>query len=208
MTVQTIAANQVELSDLIDRSNLTRIDDLDFFPEWQTDLPTLTDIDRQLLDRVRAGYFNLIDYPPMRKDAVRMAIVDPILFIAGFYLPPFYIRSEAPISLEIPDEERFISGRIDTLIFREHLWVMVIEAKRASLSIEAGLAQLLTYLLAAPNPTNYGSITSGGEFIFVKLEKGDRPKYATSDMFLMRNSRSNNLYEVLQILKKIAALPG
>ncbi|MGD1902111.1 MAG: restriction endonuclease subunit R [Geitlerinemataceae cyanobacterium] len=206
MTASTIAANQVELSDLIDRLDLTRINDLDFFSEWQTDLPTLADLDRQLLDRVRDGYFNLIEYPPLREDAIRMAILDPILFIAGLYLPPFHIRSEAPISLEIPDEDRSISGRIDTLIFREHLWVMVIEAKRASLSIEAGLAQLLTYLLAAPNPTNYGLITSGGEFIFVKLEQGTRPKYATSDMFVMRNRRRNELYEVLQILKKLADL--
>ena len=208
MTVQTIAANQVELSDLIDRFNLTRIDDPAFFPEWQTNLPPITDLDRQLLDRIRAGYLNLLDYPPMREDAVRMAILDPILFVAGLYLPPFHFRSEIPVNLDISDEDQTISGRIDTLIFREQLWVMVIEAKRASLSIEAGLAQLLTYLLAAPNLVNYGLITSGGEFAFVKLEQGDQPRYAVSDIFLTRNSRHNELYEVLQILKKLTALSG
>jgi predicted type IV restriction endonuclease len=208
MTTQTLAANQVELSDLIDRFNLARIDDPAFFPEWQTNLPPITDLDRQLLDRVRAGYLNLQNYPPMREDAVRMAIIDPILFIAELYLPPFHFRSEVPVTLNIPDDEQFITGRIDTLIFREQLWIMVIEAKRASLSIEAGLAQLLTYLLAAPNPVNYGLITSGGEFAFVKLEQGRPPRYAISDIFLTRNSRQNELYEVLQILKKLTALSG
>ena len=54
MTAQALAANQIELSDLIDRFNLTHIDDPAFFPEWQTNLPPITDLDRQLLKKLTA----------------------------------------------------------------------------------------------------------------------------------------------------------
>jgi hypothetical protein len=84
---------------------------------------------------------------------------------------------------------------------------MVIEAKRASFSIEAGLAQILAYMLANPNPEKpcYGMIVTGGSFIFVKLIKGETPQYARSDLFGISN-RTNNLHDVLRILKRLTQL--
>jgi hypothetical protein len=35
-----------------------------FFREWQDDLPEITDLEKQALDRVKASYLNLIKYPP------------------------------------------------------------------------------------------------------------------------------------------------
>ncbi|MEH1822295.1 MAG: hypothetical protein V7L31_25000 [Nostoc sp.] len=46
----------------------------------------------------------------------------------------------------MPDEDVIIKGRIDTLVLKEQLWVMIIESKRASFSVEQGLAQILAYL--------------------------------------------------------------
>lgn len=52
-----------------------------FFREWQDNLPEITDWQKQMLDRVKAGYFNLLYYPPLLEKPVNMAIVSPLLFI-------------------------------------------------------------------------------------------------------------------------------
>ncbi len=134
-----------------------------------------------------------------------MAIVDPILFIGKFFLYPYHIRSEKSINLELADKEVIIRGRIDALVLKEQLWVMIIESKRAEFSIEAGLAQLLTYLLASSRPeaSNYGLIVTGGSLIFVKLVKTEIPQYSTSKIFSIRNP-GNELFDVLRILKNLS----
>ncbi len=90
---------------------------------------------------------------------------------------------------------------------KEKLWVMIIESKRAEFSIEAGLAQLLTYLLASPHSEhpNYGLIVTGGSFIFVKLVKTEIPQYGTSKMFVIRNP-GNELFDVIRILKSLSQI--
>ncbi|MFB8788747.1 MAG: hypothetical protein U7123_07820 [Potamolinea sp.] len=84
---------------------------------------------------------------------------------------------------------------------------MVIESKQAAFSIEAGLAQILAYMLATTHPENpfFGMITTGGSFIFIKLVQGETPQYTTSNFWEIRN-RGNNLYSVLSILKKLSTL--
>jgi hypothetical protein len=83
---------------------------------------------------------------------------------------------------------------------------MVIESKQAAYSVEAGIAQILAYMLENPNTKkpNYGMITSGGTFIFIKLVKQETPKYATSKLFATRNP--GDLYEVLRILKHLSQI--
>jgi hypothetical protein len=85
---------------------------------------------------------------------------------------------------------------------------MIIESKRASYSIEAGLAEILSYMLGSPNQKQpiYGMITTGGSFAFVKLVNYDKPLYALSKIFFTRNPLENELYKVLQILKCITEL--
>jgi len=80
--------------------------------------------------------------------------------------------------------------------------LMVIESKRLTYSVEVGLDQILSYMLASPPEKVYGMITTGESFIFLKLVKGNPPRYATSDIFHLRN-RGNQLEQVLQILKKL-----
>jgi hypothetical protein len=41
-----------------------------------------------------AGYLNLLKKPPLLENAVRMAVLHPLLFIAGFYLSPFQVKPE------------------------------------------------------------------------------------------------------------------
>jgi hypothetical protein len=204
---QTIQAKDINLRYLIDNFNIQLVLDNQFFREWQEDLPEITDLDKQLLDKVKTGYFNLLNYPPLLEDVVRMGIVDPILFIGDFYLAPFYVKSEESIDIAVPDEDVIIKGRMDTLVLQNRLWVMIIESKKASFSVEQGLAQILAYMLGNPylDQPSFGMIATGSEFIFVKLVQGNSPRYALSKGFLMRNP-GNELYDVLRILKRLTQL--
>jgi len=201
-----IRATDITLHDLKTRFGLRRSDDEKFFQEWQGQLTEITDTDRHILDRIKAGYLNLIEYPPTLEDTVKIAVLGPLLSLAGFYLPPFHIRSETSVSFSDTDEGVTIEGKIDILVFREQFWVMVIESKRAILSLEAGLSQLIAYMLANPHPDRpgFGMITNGGSFMFIKLVRNkETARYAVSRIFEIRNP-GNELYAVLQILKKTA----
>ncbi|MEH2060980.1 MAG: hypothetical protein V7K50_01705 [Nostoc sp.] len=73
--------------------------------------------------------------------------------------------------------------------------------------MEQGLAQILAYLLGNRDndKPSFGMITTGSEFIFVKLVKENSPGYALSKGFLMRNP-GNELYNVVRILKRVTQL--
>lgn len=143
---QTVEAKNIDLRYLIDNFGIQLVLDEQFFNEWQEYLPEITQLDKQLLDKVKAGYFNLLNFPPLLEDVVRMAIIDPILFIGDFY-----VKSEESVDIAVSDEDVIIKGKIDTLVFYNQLWVMIIESKKASFSIEEGLAQMLAYMLASPD---------------------------------------------------------
>ena len=155
MAIQTVQARDINLRYLIDNFGIELVRNPDFFPEWQNDLPELSVYDKQLLDKIKDGYFNLLNYPPLLEGVVRQAITDPLLFIGDFYLAPFYVKSEESIDIEVPDKDVVIKGRIDTLVLRDQLWVMIIESKKASFSIEEGLAQLLAYMLGSPSTAGH-----------------------------------------------------
>ncbi|MDB9511983.1 restriction endonuclease subunit R [Kamptonema animale CS-326] len=205
--VQTLQAQAVNLRDLIDKFGIQLVQDEGFFREWQDDLPEITDLDRQLLDKVKAGYINLLNYPPLLENVIRMAVLDPMLFIGDFYLAPFYVKAEKSVEIVSEDKGTIIRGNMDTLVLKDQFWVMVIESKKDEFSIEAGLAQILAYMLGNPHPNqpSYGLINAGGTFIFVKLVKAKVPLYALSRMFGIRNP-GNDLYAVLRIMKRLSQL--
>lgn len=205
--VQTLQAENITLRDLIDFYGLQFVDDRSFFSEWQGELPELSDLEMQLLDQIKAGYLNLRNDPPLLENTVNAAILSPLLFVGRFYLPPFHIKLEKSIELSTQDQDVVIKGRIDFLLLNRQLWVTVIESKQVAYSVEAGLDQILAYMLAAPQSqdTVFGMITSGGSFMFLKLVKGGVPQYGTSNIFDIRN-RGNELYDVLKILKRLSQL--
>jgi len=102
--VQIIQAQDIDLRYLIENYGLQLVEYSLFFPEWQEDLPELSDSDKQQLDKVKAGYLNRLNYPPLLEDVVRMAVLDPILFIGDFYLAPFYVKSEQSIDIVEEDD--------------------------------------------------------------------------------------------------------
>jgi hypothetical protein len=205
--VQTIQANNITLEELQTLFGLQFVRDEDFFREWQDELPEITDFQKQQLDQIKAGYFNLLEHPPLLEKTISLSIVSPLLFTGEFYLQPFYIKPEKSVEISEEDAGVIVKGSLDTLVLKDQLWLMVIESKRVSFSIEAGLAQILAYLLGNPNSEkpSYGMIATGGSFMFVKLVNGETPRYGTSDLFGISN-RTNNLHDVLRILKRLTQL--
>jgi hypothetical protein len=208
---QTIRDHYISLRDLETQFGLQRTFDVHFFREWQIELPEMEESDKRFLDRIKDSYFNLIKYPPLLEDTVKIAILGPLLNLAGFYLYPFHTKSEYSVKLSDVDEELVVEGKMDVLVLKDQFWIMVIESKRASFSIEAGLAQILVYMLANPNPKKscFGMITTGGSFVFIKLLKSETPLYALSRVFELNNP-GNDLYTVLGVLKQLeqTALEG
>ena len=204
----TIASSKVDFQQLIRQFTLKVTREISFFPKWYEALPEISEGDRSVLDRVQSGFWNSVEYPPFSEKLIQILVLGPLLLLAGFYEPPFHIQAEKSVEISAPDENGItVRGRIDVLVLKEQVWALVIEAKEAEFSIEAGVAQLLSYMLANPvtNKPSYGLIASGGSFIFVKLLTGETNHYGFSKIYEIRNP-GNDLYEVLQVLKKIANL--
>ncbi|MGK7920985.1 MAG: restriction endonuclease subunit R [Trichodesmium sp.] len=200
--VQTIEARNITLYELETNFNLQLVKDEQFFQEWQDNLPEITELEKQHLDRVQASYSNLEKYPPILENTVKMVVLSPLLNLAGFYLPPFHIKSEKSIEISDQDEEIIVCGEIYVLTIFNQLWILVIESKKATFSLEVGKPQLLAYMLGNSNPDKpvYGMITNGNSFIFIKLIQQETPQYALSRLFYIFNP-GNDLYNVLRVLK-------
>lgn len=150
---------------------------------------------------------DVLKKPPVLQNAVRMVILYPLLFIAGFYLSPLQVKAKYPITIISEEGEGLrIEGRMDILVLKDQFWFLVIESKRPSISLEEGIAQILAYMLGTPHEDRpiFGLLTNGAYFRFVKLVKQPIIQYGLSDTFVIYN-QGNPLYLVLQILKQLAS---
>ncbi len=204
--VQTIPAQDITINDLKTKFNLQHANERQFFREWQDNLPEVSESEKQLLERIKTNFLNLIEYPPLLENAVKMVVLSPLLDLAGFYQRPLRISTEKQVEIISEDEGTIIKGKIDVLVLQEQLWILVIEAKKAQFSLEPGIPQALAYMLDHPHPEKpiFGLVTNGSNFIFIKLIKQERLLYALSDEFTLR--RANDLYIVLKILKQFGHL--
>jgi hypothetical protein len=203
----TLTAREISITDLESQFNLHYTDDLTFFSEWQENLPLLSDAERERCDRIKTSFSYLLRYPPLLENTVKMVVLSGLLDMAGFYLPPFHIQSETSTEIIDQDQDLTVKGSLDVLVLCQSFWVLVIESKRATFSLEVGRSQLLAYLLASPQikiKPIYGLLTNGSNFVFLKLAyQNNIPTYTLSDEFIIHN-RENGLYSVLQILKRLA----
>jgi hypothetical protein len=203
--VQIIQGKDVNFNQLIEQFNLQRTDDENFFREWRDNLPELNELEKQNIEEIKTEYQHLSRYPIL-EPVVKMVVLSPLLRLAGFYQPPFYIASEEEVEISSEDEGTIIRGRIDILVFHPPFWVLVIEAKRAQYSLAVAIPQALAYMLAdttALKPV-FGFVTNGNEFRFIKLIKSETPQYALSDLFAL-DSR-DDLSTVIKVLKRLAHL--
>lgn len=205
--VQTISADRITLYDLNQRFQLVQTTDSSFFPEWQDSLPTLTEEESQRLERIRTIVANL-EQRSVLENTIKLAVIAPLLDLSGFFLPPFYVSTEDSVEIEATDQTLLVRGRIDILVLKEQLWVLLIESKRAEFSVKVGIPQVLSYMLASPQRHRplYGLVTNGTDFIFLKLQFQDVPCYGRSRQLVL--GQDNDLERVLQILKRLATITG
>jgi hypothetical protein len=204
--VQTIQASELTLREVEQKFSLQENLDLSFFPEWQNNLPELTETEKQTLDKIKSNFLYLSKYP-MSEEVVKLVVISPLLSLAGFYSPPFRLRTENPIKIALEKDDEEVRGRIDILVLQELLWVLVIESKEAGFSLIQAIPQALSYMMATPTPQipAYSLVTNGSEFRFIKLQVQPTPEYGFSDLFTLQR-RDNDLYGVASILKKISDL--
>ncbi len=179
METPTLAqpATTLSLSDLREKFQVTRDRTDPFFEQWLLAADPLSSFEQQCLDRLKRNYENIIETNPL-EEVVKLVVAAPLLDLAGFYQPPFSIRAEVATQLVVPDDSNQIfTGRIDVLVVKQRLWVLVIESKQSRLDVIAGIPQALTYLLSRPAEAQpaeladrFGMVTNGREVVFLKLQ--------------------------------------
>ncbi|NJP08153.1 MAG: restriction endonuclease subunit R [Leptolyngbyaceae cyanobacterium RU_5_1] len=203
--VQTIPAKDITFAQLGEMFGLERSDNEQFFRERQDNIPELSDLEKQALNEVKRDYMHLSRYT-LLEPIVKMVILSPLLKLAGFYRPPFYLAAEKEVEIVSEDEGTIVRGRLDVLVFQPQFWVTVIEAKNTQYSLEVGVPQALTYMMANPHTEKpaYGFVTNGREFEFLKLTQQGEPRYSRSYPFSI--DRGDDLHRVLAALKHVAQL--
>ncbi|BAY61660.1 hypothetical protein NIES22_17270 [Calothrix brevissima NIES-22] len=192
------------LKDAETRFNLTRNESEEFFPEWVTELPEITESEKASLDVLRRRYLYHRGEGDLLEGTVMLLVVSPLLALAGFYDPPFKIQAEASVELVLNDGEEILRGRIDVLVLQNQFWVVVLESKKTTLSVWSAIPQALAYLMANPHPNKpvFGMVTNGDDVLFIKLTQNPTPQYDLSRVFALFTS-NRELYAILQILKRI-----
>ena len=202
--VVAVTQSATTLAEVETRFDLVRSVEENFFSEWQSSLPRLSKQENLSLDLLyRRLQYHRAD-GELLEGAVTLLVVAPLLELAGFYDPPYKLKSEASVEISVDDGEETLRGRIDALILQEQLWAIAIEAKKTTIPIRSALPQLLTYLLANPQPNQplFGLITNGDEVLFVKLSQVNSMQYDISRAFSLYTIRSE-LTQVLQVLKQL-----
>jgi hypothetical protein len=188
----------------------------DFFPEWQRELPDLTEFEVHQIDRLQARFAAHRDRGTVAEGAVDKLLLSPLLDLVGFYELEFGIQTEKAVEFAVKDGDEVLRGRMDTLIVRDDFWVLVIEAKRTIMSALA-VPQALSYMMCSPHPDDhrsvvdhrpaYGLVSNGEEFIFLKVVAEPMPLYSTSKLFAtFFPPGGQELHSVVQVLKRLKAL--
>jgi hypothetical protein len=209
VATKPIAKTVTSLDDLKQRFNLSPAPSDSFFAEWRCDLPSLSEVEQAAIGEIYQRFRRHRDRGTLSEGTVNQLLIAPILTLAGLYDPPFFVTSEPTVMLEVKRDGEILRGRIDTLVLQGQLWVLVVESKD-SISFTTALPQALAYMLANPDQSKpiYGLITSGDEFMFLKLQSGDPPIYDSSDVFYLLHPRRNQLLNVFAILKQIRLAIG
>ncbi len=186
------------LRDVHEQFHLKPSQDAEFFLEWQVEFPEVSAMERERLREIQMDYLHQSE-DVMHESAVKMVVLSPLLALAGFYRSPFRIVAQKSIKVQARDDGHFYRGLIDVLVLHRQFWVMVVESKRNTFSLEVARPQALTYVSANPMtlPT-FGLITNGINFRLLKLLGRE---YAESNDFSLRNQADMEV--LLQVLKSL-----
>jgi hypothetical protein len=97
--IQVIQAENVTLAYLKKNFALSKSEDEQFFTEWFDYMPEISELEKQYLDRVKNNYLNVLENAPLLEEAVKLVVLSPLLDLAGFYRPPFYIATEETVEI-------------------------------------------------------------------------------------------------------------
>ncbi|MDV3348644.1 type I restriction endonuclease subunit R [Leptothoe sp. LEGE 181152] len=188
---------------------LRRTEEDNFFQEWCTDFPALTDMDRAGLTELRRRYLYQRSQGQLLENTVTLLFASPLLTLAGFYDPPFRLKAEESVQLTLEDPEEVLQGRLDVLVLKEQFWVVVLESKKTALSVWSALPQTLAYLMADPQSEqpSFALMTNDDNSVFVKVARSQGGKYNFSRVFAAMTS-DQELCEILQILRRIGQVVG
>jgi hypothetical protein len=114
---QIIPASDLALCDVEDRFGLQRSFDPALVLEWQEHLPSVTPVEQQWLDQVKADFLLLERYP-LHEEVVKLAVLSPLLFFARLFHHPFYPRAEVDVSIAAADDGVMVRGKVDVLVLR------------------------------------------------------------------------------------------
>lgn len=202
--MQTLAVTETitTIAEAEKRFGLSRSESQDFFTEWHDQLPEINSNDRTNLEILWQRYIYHRSGGHLLESTVMLLLVSPLLTVAGLYDPPFRIKAEESVQITVADSEETLQGRIDVLVLKERLWIIVLESKKTMLSVWSALPQTLVYLMASPNPDlpTFGMFTNGDDIVFVKL---DNQQYAMSRVFAPLTTQSE-LESACSILRRIA----
>jgi hypothetical protein len=179
-----------------------------FFPEWQDNLPALAEHESAQLAHIQQRFIEHRDRGSLPEGAVDKLMISPLLDLAGLYDSRFTIQTEASVEIDLPAEGEILQGRMDTLILRGAIWVLVIEAKNSTFALSVALPQLLTYMLSADladGAARFGLVTNGEEFRFVKLQvQGEMNWFDVSVILSVMPPSRSQLPQMMQVLKGFA----
>ncbi len=201
----TITDEIKTLNDVENRFNLCRNTDAVFFSEWFDNLPALTPNEKEHLDRIKNIYLYNSSDGALTEATVNLILISPLVYLAGFCDPPFKIRAEKSVDIVVEEKDEIYRGRIDILVLQKQFWVVLAESKSTKLSFSLAIPQALTYMMGNPfsNRPVFGLVTNGDNFLFLKLVKSSVAQYAFSSDFSVYGLPDNELYAVLQVMKKI-----
>jgi hypothetical protein len=203
--MQTLAVTETvtTIAEAEQKFGLVRSESKDFLTEWYDQLPEINSSDRTSLEVLWRRYIYHRSGGHLLESTVMLLLVSPLLTITGLYDPPFLLKAEESVLIKISDSEETLQGRIDVLVLRDRIWIIVLESKKTMLSVWSALPQTLAYLMASPNgdrPT-FAMLTNGDDIVFVKLEG---KQYAMSQV-LSPLVNQGELEMAWRVLRKIAA---
>ncbi len=186
---------------------LSPSNDPDFFAEWLEVLPALSVAEQDFLDRLKQRYFYYAADGAITEGTIDVVLVSPLLELLGLCDPPYKIRGEKLVRIEIESGAEILEGFIDALVVQDQFWLILIEEKRYGFSVMQALPQTLTDMMGQPltDSPAFGLITTGEDYLFVKVDRRSRT-YGWSNKFTLSNPQRNELYDVVQVMKRLLGL--
>ena len=200
---ETLQANRITLVQLAEDFGLVANTAEAAFLEWQESTAELTAREMETVEEIKQEYLHLARYD-LLEPVVKLVVLSPLLKLAGFYRPPFYIAAEKSIDLISQDGDLTVRGQIDILVFQPKFWVILIEAKRSYYSLRAAIPQTLAYMMGQAQPGSFGFVTNGNEFQFLNLVHQNSWEYSLSHTFSL--DRHADLQQVIRILRHLGQL--